>query len=78
MAGWHFAINWVECPFLKIIFTSNLLQTQGTKIYKQYYLFSLTRGRKKRPKSGVERKYALLHVQQVRCVTDWATGELLH
>ena len=45
------------------------------------YLFSLTqeieKKQKQSPPTGVERIYALLTAQQVRCVTHWATGGLL-
>jgi len=71
------SLQWI--PFLKKIFHIKL-QTEENRIVQKTYLFRLKRERKKKvrsPPTGVERIYALPTAQQVRCVTQWATGGLL-
>ena len=79
LARWHFTINWIEYPFLEIIFTSNVRKENYTR--NKSIQFDTKKTEKKEQKAespvGVERIYALPTAQQVRCVTYWATRGLL-
>ena len=78
LARWHFTINWIEYPFLEIIFTSNVRKENYTR--NKSIQFDTKKTDKKEQKAespvGVERIYALPTAQQVRGLFLESPGNL--
>ena len=74
--GWHCSVKVRLMTFLKKYFhikvTSNGRKQDCTKNIS-IEVDTRKKKQKRSPPTGVERIYALLNAQQVRCVTHWAT-----